>query len=100
MSYNEKHWSNEAETMALSNKIVYTYVTKVKEELDLPATQKALLVWDAFKAQSTDKVLSRLERLNIKRCRSNKEHNSSVAAFGSKKKRKRLFEEDGEAWFQ
>ena len=56
---------NEAETMALVNKIIYPYVTKVKEELDLPETQKALLVWDAFKAQSTDKVLSELERLNI-----------------------------------
>ena len=65
LSYNEKHWSNEAATIALVNKIIYPYVTKVKEELRLPETQKALLVWDAFKAQSTDKVLSELERLNI-----------------------------------
>ena len=66
LSYNEKHWSNEAETMALINKIIYPYATKVKEELGLPETRKALLVWDAFKAQSRDKVLSELERLNIK----------------------------------
>ncbi|PFX26609.1 hypothetical protein AWC38_SpisGene8728 [Stylophora pistillata] len=65
LSYNEKHWSNEAETMALVNKIIYPYVAKVKEELGLPETQKALLVWDAFKAQSTEKVSSELERLNI-----------------------------------
>ena len=65
LSYNEKQWSNETETMALVNKIIYPYVTKVKEELGLPKTQKALLVWDAFKARSTDKVLSELERLNI-----------------------------------
>ena len=65
LSYNEKHWSNEAETMALINKIIYPYATKVKEELGLPETKKALLVWDAFKAQSTDKVLSQLERLKI-----------------------------------
>ena len=45
LSYNEKHWSNEAETMALVNKIIYPYVTKVKEELGLPETQKALLVY-------------------------------------------------------
>ena len=51
--------------MALLNNIIYPYVTKVKEELGLPETQKALLVWDAFKAQSTDKVLSELKRLNI-----------------------------------
>ena len=42
--------------MALVNKIIYQYVTKVKEELRLPETQKALLVWDAFKAKRTDKV--------------------------------------------
>ena len=51
--------------MALVNKIIYPYVTKVKKELGLPETQKALLVWDAFKAQITEKVLSELERLNI-----------------------------------
>ena len=51
--------------MALVNKIIYLYVTKVKEELGLPETQKAFLVWDAFKAQGTDKVLSELERLDI-----------------------------------
>ena len=33
LSYNEKHWCNEVETMALVNKIIYPYVTKVKEEL-------------------------------------------------------------------
>lgn len=27
LSYNEKHWSNEAETMALVSKIIYPYVT-------------------------------------------------------------------------
>ena len=47
--------------MALVNKIIYPYVTKVKEELGLHVTQKALLVWGAFKAQSTDKVLSEPE---------------------------------------
>lgn len=65
LSYNEKRSSNEAETMTLVNKIIYSYVNKVKQELGLPETQKALLVWDAFKAQSTDKVLSELEKLNI-----------------------------------
>lgn len=67
LSYNEKHWSNKAKTMALVpvNKIIYPYVTKFKEELGLAESQKALLAWDVFKAQSTDNVLSNLEKLNI-----------------------------------
>lgn len=60
-----KHWSNKAKTTALVNKIIYPYVTKFKEELGLPETQKALLAWDVFKAQSTDNVFSDLEKLNI-----------------------------------
>ena len=40
--------------------------TSTKEELRLPETQKALLVWDAFRAQSTDNVMRELETLNIK----------------------------------
>lgn len=60
-----KHWSNKAKTTALVNKIIYPYVTKFKEELGLPETQKILLAWDVFKAQSTDNVLSNLEKLNI-----------------------------------
>ena len=67
LSYNEKHWSNKAKTTALVpvNKIIYPHVTKFKEGLGLPETQKILLAWDVFKAQSTDNVLSNLEKLNI-----------------------------------
>ena len=49
--------------MALVNKIIYPYVPKVKEELGLPETQKALLVWDAFKAQSTKEVPKNMTHL-------------------------------------
>ena len=66
LNYNEKHWSKEAETTTLLNKNINPYITKVKEELGLPETQKALLVWDAFRAQSTDKVIHELEKLNVK----------------------------------
>ena len=60
MSYNEKHWSNEAETLAVLNQIINLFITKIKKELGLPKTQKALLVWDAFTPQSTDKVMREL----------------------------------------
>ena len=42
------------------------YINKAKKELGLPDTHKALLVWVAFTAQSTDKVMRKLERLTFK----------------------------------
>ena len=41
------------------------YFCQVREELGLQNDQKALILWDAFKAQSTDKVTKELECLNI-----------------------------------
>ena len=66
LSYNTKHWSNEAETIRLLNDIIAPYCTKVKKELGLPENQRTLLLWDAFKAQSTEKVIRELERLAFK----------------------------------
>ena len=37
--------------------VLVPYINKIKKERSLPATQKSLLLWDAFKAQSTDKVM-------------------------------------------
>ena len=42
LSFNEKHCSNETETML-------PYIKKVKAEKAFPEAQKSLLVWDAFK---------------------------------------------------
>ena len=51
ISYNETYWSNEAKTLQLLDDVIKPYVENVRSELDLP-DQKALLIWDAFKAQS------------------------------------------------
>ena len=56
LSYNEKHWSNENETIRLIEKVLVPYIKKVREAKSLPSNQKSLLIWDAFKAQSTTKV--------------------------------------------
>lgn len=56
LAYNPKHWSNEQETLRLIEDVLVPYITKIKEEKSLPATQKSLLLWDAFKAQSTQSV--------------------------------------------
>ena len=65
VSQNEKHYSNEAETLSLIDKVIKPFVERKKKELKLPLTQKALLIWDVFRGQKTEKVLSKLASLNI-----------------------------------
>lgn len=60
ISHNEKHRSNEEETIKLIDTIIVPYIVKKRSELNLPATQKALVVWDVFKGQVTKKVLDKL----------------------------------------
>uniref|UniRef100_A0A1X7SIC0 DDE-1 domain-containing protein n=1 Tax=Amphimedon queenslandica TaxID=400682 RepID=A0A1X7SIC0_AMPQE len=62
---NTKHWSNEEETLKLVDNIISPFVVKKREEMGLSRTQKALVIWDVFKGQVTDKVLKRLDSLHI-----------------------------------
>ena len=57
LAYNQKHWSNETETIPLIEDVLVSYIEKVKEEKFLPPSQKSLLLWDVFKAHSTLKVM-------------------------------------------
>ena len=65
VTQNPKHYSNELETFNLIEKIIQPYVALKRKELNLPPTQKALLIWDVFKGQKTEKVLSKLASKNI-----------------------------------
>ena len=53
LSDNEKHWNNEKKNVRLIEQVLVPYIEKFKEEKGLPNNQKGLLIWDAFKAQST-----------------------------------------------
>ena len=59
-----KHYSNENESLKLIDKIVLSYVTKGRQRLVKP-NQKALVIFDVFKGQIVDKVLSRYKDSNI-----------------------------------
>ena len=65
ITQNPKHWSNESETLKLIDEIISPYVTKKREELKLATDPKALLVWDVFRGQMTDKVKEQPTELNI-----------------------------------
>ena len=65
VTQNPKHYSNELETLNLIEKIIQPYVAMKRKELNLLPIQKALLIWDVFKGQKTEKVLSKLTSKNI-----------------------------------
>ena len=65
LSYNPKHWSNESETLRLIDEVLVPHIEKVKNEKSLPASQQSLLLWDAFKAQLTQKVKDALSANQI-----------------------------------
>ena len=65
VSKNEKHYSNEAETLSLIDKVIKPFVERKNKELKLPLTQRSLLIWAVFKGQKTEKVLSKLASLSI-----------------------------------
>ena len=65
LTQNSKHWSNEQETMKLIKEIINPYIVKTRSRLELSEAQWALVVWDVFKGQVTDKVKQMLTSLYI-----------------------------------
>ena len=65
LTYNKKHWGSEKETLNFIQDILCLYIKDVTERLGLDVSQKSLLLWDAFKAQSTNSVIEKLDELNI-----------------------------------
>ena len=63
---NEKHWSNETETVNFFKQVINPNVIDKRKELGLPADQKALLTWNVFRGHITDHVAQILGSLNIK----------------------------------
>ena len=64
-SYTENHWANERTTKEYIYKILLPYVNCKREELGLPSSYPALVVYDRFKAQCTSDVLQILRENHI-----------------------------------
>ena len=59
-------WSNETETVNFIEQVINPYVIDKRNGLGLPADQKAVLIWDVFRGQTTDHVAQILDSLHIK----------------------------------
>ena len=64
-SYNEKHWSNEVETLSLKEKIIASFTENVKRNYSFQMIKKPLLIWDGFKGQFTARVQEKLAELGL-----------------------------------
>ena len=64
LSFNEKHWGNEKESLKIIEEIIGPYVTKERPKLS-SSNQATLLIMDVFKGQMTNPVLKKLEEHNI-----------------------------------
>lgn len=53
VTYNPKHWSNLTQSRT---KIIIPYTEKVEEEMKLPDSPKAIIVWNTFKGQNNNDV--------------------------------------------
>lgn len=60
LSANKTHYSNEGEALKFINEIVLPYVQKERGKLGCE-NQKALLIFDVFRGQTTDKILNVLK---------------------------------------
>ena len=64
LSGNEKKYSNEKESLKLLHEFILSYIQQEQKNLG-PENQKALIIYDVFCAQTTDKVLKLLDDNNI-----------------------------------
>ena len=62
LSVNKTHYSNEKEALKFLREIILPYVEKVKTTMKLKPDQKALLIFDVFKGQMTEDVLSFIDQ--------------------------------------
>ena len=60
LSANKKNYSNEKESLKFLDEFILSYIQREQKNLG-PKNQKALIIYDVFCAQTTDKVLKLLD---------------------------------------
>ena len=64
LSVNQKHYSNEKESLKLFDEIILPYINSERQRL-LKPNQKAIVIFDVFRSQITDDVLTQYKDNNI-----------------------------------
>ena len=61
----ENHWSNECTMDHYLDNILLPYITTTRAKCKLDATQPALVIFDTFRGQCTERILSKLEENSV-----------------------------------
>ena len=103
VTQDEKHWSNETETVNFIEQVINPHVIDKRKELGLPADKKAVLTWAVFRGQTTDHGI--LDSLNIKvvKVPANMTHFFQPLDFraqlNSQRVRKKFYEKKFVTWY-
>ena len=65
INFSENHWSNERTMLCYFEKVIFPYLSKKRDELNLSSDYPALLTFDHFKGQCTHDLLQLLDSNNI-----------------------------------
>ena len=63
--HSDNHWSNEITMMRYIDKIILPFVNEQRRKLKVPSTSPAVAIFDNFRGQTTDAILSRLRSHDI-----------------------------------
>ena len=66
VTFTEDHWSNECTMERYLDKILFPYITTTRAKWKLDATQPALVIFDTFRGQCTERIRSKLEESNVR----------------------------------
>ena len=65
ITFTENHWSNETVMIDYVHKILLPYIEEKKKQLKLEPQQPALVIFDRFRGQCTERFLSLLREKNM-----------------------------------
>ena len=65
VTHSQNHWSNEKTMIQYVEKILLPYIKKTRSEMKLHEDQPALLIFDQFKGQVTEKMFQLLEENHV-----------------------------------
>ena len=65
VTYTENHWSNEDTMEDYLDKILLPYIDRKRSDNKLDKTHPALVIYDMFRGQCTQKIFEKLEANNV-----------------------------------
>ena len=65
VTFSENHWSNESTMQDYLNKILFPYIVSMRAKNQLDVTHPALVIYDTFRGQCTETILTMLEENNV-----------------------------------